>query len=98
MQCENASEKLACSACCVYLRTETGASCLPLAELEGKVSAGRLTDEVFIKSFAVRQTQIYPKCNDLVGRKNESTDFEVCALFSRPILNSTFIYAEQQAV
>ena len=37
---------LARSACCVYLRTEIAAPCLPL---EGKVSAVRLTDEVFIK-------------------------------------------------
>ena len=32
----------------ILLRTEIGAACLPLAELEGKVSAARLTDEVFI--------------------------------------------------
>ena len=34
--------RLACSACYVYLRGEIGAPCLPLAELEGKVS--RLRD------------------------------------------------------
>ncbi len=33
------------------------------------MSAARLTDEVFIKSFAVRQTQIHIKRNRLVSRK-----------------------------
>ena len=42
-------------------RSKASAPCLPLAELEGKVSADRLTDEVFIKSFAVRQTLIWSR-------------------------------------
>ncbi len=60
---------------------------MPSPYYEGKVSAARLTDEVFIKSFAVRQTQIYIKHDDLIGSKNESTDFKVCALVLHLILN-----------
>ncbi len=67
---------------------------MPSPYYEGKVSADRLTDEVFIKSFAVRQTQIYLKHNNLIGRKNESTDFKVCALVLRLICNFSANVAE----
>ncbi len=67
---------------------------MPSPYYEGKVSAARLTDEVFIKSFAVRQTHIYIKHDNLIGRKKESTDFEVCVLFLRLILDFTSNVAE----
>ena len=38
--------------------------CLPLAELEGKVSAARLTDEVFIK---LRQRRILVEAGNRLG-------------------------------
>ena len=58
-------KKLACSVCDGIFRTEIGAPCLPLAELEGKVSAARLTDEVSInrgdsRNFVIRREQACP--------------------------------------
>ena len=57
--------RLACSVCDGIFRTEIGAPCLPLAELEGKVSAARLTDEVSInrgdsRNIVIRREQACP--------------------------------------